>query len=129
MMTQKNNVVTEQFLDGFADAWNEHDIDKLMSYMSGDPLFQLSAGPNVDENRFEGWDDVKSGFQAVLDMFPDGKWGDSSHFIAGDRGVSEWTFTATGQDGSIIEVLGCDLFTFKDGKISVKNSFRKTRAN
>ena len=28
-MTQKNNVVTEGFLDGFADAWNEHDIDKL----------------------------------------------------------------------------------------------------
>ena len=36
-------------------------------------------------------------------------------------------FTATAQDGSRIEVNGCDIFTFRDGKIAVKNSFRKIR--
>lgn len=129
MATQTKNEVTTEFLDGFADAWSEHDVDKLMSYMSDDPLFQLSVGPDIDGKRFQGWDAVKAGFKMVLDMFPDGRWGDASHFIAGDRGVSEWTFTATGQDGKPIEVRGCDLFSFKDGKISVKNSFRKTRTS
>ncbi|MDP7578944.1 MAG: nuclear transport factor 2 family protein [SAR202 cluster bacterium] len=127
MATQTKNEVTTEFLDGFANAWCNHDVEELMSYMSNDPLFQLSAGPDIDGKRFEGWNDVKAGFQMVLDMFPDGQWIDGSHFIAGDRGVSEWTFTATGQDGNPIEVRGCDLFAFKDGKISVKNSFRKTR--
>ena len=28
-------------------------------------------------------------------------------------------------DGSRAEVDGCDLFTFRNGKIAVKNSFRK----
>ena len=36
---------------------------------------------------------------------------------------------ATGKDGKAIEVRGCDIFTFRDGKIAVKNSFRKTRTS
>jgi ketosteroid isomerase-like protein len=30
-------------------------------------------------------------------------------------------------DGSRVEVNGCDLFTFRDGKIAVKNSYRENR--
>lgn len=66
----------------------------------------------------------------VLQAFADA-WNrhdvDARHFVCGDRGVSEWTFTGTRQDGTKVEVHGCDLFTFRDGKISVKNSYRKNR--
>jgi len=127
MTVQATGGVTTDFLQAFADAWNDHDVDKLMSFMSADPLFQLSVGPDADGRRYEGWDDVKAGYRTVLDAFPDGHWGDASHFVAGDRGVSEWTFTATGKDGKPIEVRGCDLFDFDGGKIAVKNSFRKQR--
>jgi ketosteroid isomerase-like protein len=48
--------------------------------------------------------------------------------VAADRGVSEWTFTGTMPDGQRVEVTGCDLFTFRDGRIAIKNSFRKNRA-
>jgi hypothetical protein len=41
--------------------------------------------------------------------------------------VSEWIFTGTRRDGTRVEVRGCDLFTFRDGKIAVKNSYRKNR--
>ena len=129
MATQAKDQVTTGFLQEFADAWTAHDIDALMGFMSPNPLFQLSVGPNADGRSFQGWDEVKAGFQAVLDMFPDASWGDDSHFVAGDRGVSEWTFKATGPDGNAIEVRGCDLFNFENGKISVKNSFRKTRTS
>ncbi len=30
-------------------------------------------------------------------------------------------------DGTRVEVHGCDLFTFRDGKIFLKNSYRKNR--
>jgi ketosteroid isomerase-like protein len=30
-------------------------------------------------------------------------------------------------DGTRVEVHGCDLFTFRDGKIALKNSYRKNR--
>lgn len=46
---------------------------------------------------------------------------------ASDRGVSEWTFTGTRADRTRVEVHGCDLFTFRDGKIALKDSYRKNR--
>jgi hypothetical protein len=47
--------------------------------------------------------------------------------VAGDRGVSEWRFTGTGAEGRRVEVNGCDLFTFRAGKIALKSSYFKTR--
>ena len=41
--------------------------------------------------------------------------------------MSEWTFTGTQKDGVGVAVTGCDLFTFRDGKIAIKNSYRKNR--
>jgi ketosteroid isomerase-like protein len=47
--------------------------------------------------------------------------------VAGDRGVSEWLFRGTTAEGRKVEVNGCDLFTFRNGKIAVKSSYLKTR--
>ena len=41
-------------LDRFADAWNRHDLDALMSMMTDDCVFEASAGPEVDGQRSEG---------------------------------------------------------------------------
>lgn len=120
--------MTTEILDDFASAWNEHDLDKLMSHMTQDCVFELSAGPERWGARFDGYDDVRAGYRRVLDMFPDGRWEDARHFIAGARGVTEWTFRATGADGAKIEVDGCDVFHFEGDKIRVKNSFRKIRS-
>ena len=127
MGARTTDQVTVEDLAAFADAWNRHDVDDLMSFMAEDCLFQPSVGPDVDGTRYAGREQVRAAYKGVLDAFPDGRWGDDSHFVAGDRGVSEWTFTATGPDGKPIEERGCDVFTFRDGKIAVKNSFRKKR--
>ncbi|MEO6362973.1 MAG: nuclear transport factor 2 family protein [Caldimonas sp.] len=121
-------LVTPQFLQAFADAWNRHDVDALMSFMTEDCVFESSAGPDVCGERSEGSEKVRSAFAAVWATFPDAHWGHARHFVCGDRGVSEWTFSGTGQDGSMVEMHGCDLFTFSNGRISVKNSYRKNRA-
>ena len=119
--------VTMATLDRFADAWNRHDVDALMSFMTPDAVFEGSAGNAVDGTRSEGTAAVRAAYAAVFEAFPDAHWGSLRHFIAGDRGVSEWTFTGTQKDGKRVEVTGCDVFTFRDGKIAVKNSFRKNR--
>src|SRR5688572_33019033 len=114
-------------LDRFADAWNRHDLDALMSMMTDDCVFEASAGPQVAGQRSEGQQAVRAAFAAVFEAFHDAHWAGARHFIAGSRGVSEWTFTGTNRDGKRVEVTGCDLFTFQDGKIAVKNSYRKNR--
>jgi len=114
-------------LDGFADAWNRHDLDALMSMMTDDCVFQASAGPQVDGQRSQGQTAVRAAYATVFAAFPDARWSNPRHFVAGDRGVSEWTFTGTHTDGTRVEVTGCDLFTFRDGRIAIKNSYRKNR--
>lgn len=116
-----------QLLEAFADAWNRHDVDALMSMMTEDGVFEASAGDQVNGERHQGQPAVRAAFEAVFAQYPDAQWAQARHFVAGDRGVSEWTFTGTMRDGRRVEVNGCDLLTFRDGKIAVKNSFRKNR--
>ena len=119
--------VTTEMLQAFADAWNRHDVDALMSFMTEDCVFESSAGPDVCGTRYVGKEAVRVGFAEVWSVFPDANWGNPRHMVQEDRGVSEWTFTGTRPDGTRVEVHGCDLFTFRDGKISLKNSYRKNR--
>ena len=114
-------------LDRFAEAWNRHDLDALMTMMADDCAFEASAGPEVTGARSEGRAAVRAAFAAVFEAFPDAHWATPRHFVSGDRGVSEWTFTGTRADGARVEVNGCDLFTFGGGRIAVKNSYRKNR--
>ena len=60
-----------------------------------------------------------------LDVIPDVVWDDARHFSSGDRGASEWTIRGTQANGEPIEVRGCDLFEFRDGKVSRKDSYWK----
>ncbi len=117
-----------ELLDRFAEAWNRHDLDALMSMMTDDCVFEASAGPDASGTRSEGPRAVRAAFAEVFDTFPDARWNNPRHFVAGNRGVSEWTFTGTRKDGSYVEVNGCDLLTFRDGRIAIKNSYRKNRA-
>jgi steroid delta-isomerase-like uncharacterized protein len=115
-------------LERFAEAWNRHDLDALMAMMTDDCVFQASAGPHVDGMRSEGPAAVRAAFAAVFETFPDARWENPRHVIAGDRAFSEWTFTGTRRDGTRVEVTGCDLLTLRDGRIAVKNAYRKQRS-
>mgnify|MGYP003579619110 CR=1 FL=1 len=119
--------VTSKFLQAFADAWNRHDVDALMSFMTDDCIFEASTGPEICGERSKGREAVGRAFAQVWATFPDAHWGGARQFVCGDRGVSEWTFTGTQHNGTKVEVNGCDLFTSRDGKIWIKNSYRKNR--
>ena len=125
--TPRSDADSLKLLERFADAWNRHDLDALMSMMTDDCVFEASAGSEVNGERSEGKQAVRAAYAAVFETFPDAHWANARHFVAGNRGVSEWTFTGTRKDGKRVEVTGCDLFTFRDGKIAIKNSYRKNR--
>jgi steroid delta-isomerase-like uncharacterized protein len=126
-MENTTHGVNADMLEAFADAWNRHDIDALMSFMTPDCVFETSAGSEVCGSRYAGRDAVRAGFAQVWSTFPDARWNNARHFVYRDRGVSEWTFTGTRIDGTRVEVNGCDLFVFRDGKIALKDSYRKNR--
>ena len=121
--------VTAATLAAFGDAWNRHDLDGLMGFMSDDCVFQTAAGPDACGARHVGAQAVRLAFAAAWATLPDAQWRNGRYFVQGDFGVSQWTFTGTSADGSRVETDGVDLFTFRDGKITLKNAFRKIRPN
>ena len=128
-MSNTEDPVTVATLAAFSAAWNRHDIDSLMSFMSDDCVFQTAAGPEAYGARHEGPGAVRTAFESAWINFPDAQWIHDRHFVHENFGVSEWTFTGTAADGSRVEADGVDVFTFKDGKIQLKNVFRKNRPN
>lgn len=120
--------VSIDLLVSFCEAFNRHDLDALMAHMTEDCIFDASAGSEQQGRRYVGREAVRGGFAEVFTSFPDSQWEEGRHLVTGDRGVSEWVFRGTRLDGTRVEVNGCDLFTFRDGKIAVKDSFRKQRS-
>jgi hypothetical protein len=119
--------VTVEVLQAFADAWNRHNVDALISqFMTNECIFESSAGADVCGFRYAGKDAVRVGFAEIWSVFPDAHWGMRATSSMGDRGVSEWTFTGTRLDGTRVEVHGCDLFTFRGGKACRRTRIART---
>jgi ketosteroid isomerase-like protein len=112
-------------LQTLLDAFNAHDLDAIMSFFTDDCVLDTPRGPAPGGQRLVGKQEVRKGFQARFDGIPDIAYGGDRHWTCGDRGVSEWTIRGTKATGEPIEVRGCDLFEFTDGKISRKDSFWK----
>ncbi|MDI5983831.1 nuclear transport factor 2 family protein [Halomonas sp. M4R5S39] len=116
-----------EFLKAFSDALNRHDIDAVMEMMTDDCVFHAIAGPELVGKSFVGQAEVRQGLENAWKTAPDACWVDGEHFVIGDRGFSETTYKGTTPDGVRSEARMIDAFTFRDGKIAVKNAFRKNR--
>ena len=114
-------------LNGLFQAFNRHDADGAVFFMTDDVVFQTLGGEEAYGARIKGRDAVRAAFAGVWKTFPDAHWEVTNHTVTGDLGVSEWIFRGTGGDGSRIEAEGVDLFTFRDDKIAMKRAFRKQR--
>ena len=116
---------TTPSLEAFLDAFNAHDVDAILEFFTDDCVFDMPRGPGPGGRCLTGKVQVREGIRSRFEGIPDIHYGDDRHFACGDRGVSEWTIRGTTASGEPIEVRGCDLFEFRDGKISRKDSFWK----
>lgn len=117
-----------ELIDAFIQAWHDVDIDALMNLMADEPSYRASTGdgPGVD---YHGRDAVRRGFAAVIDaeaasnesVPPPGEV-----TVFGDRIMSMWSYPTTSPSGGAVIVEGVDLWTFADGRIAVKDAYRKS---
>ena len=117
--------VTTDTLKQILDAFNRHDLDAIMDFFSDDCSFDFPRGPEFFGQRFTGKAQVREGLANRFRGIPDVHYGDDSHWVSGDNGVSEWTLTGTTLAGVKIKVRGCDLWEFRNGKIIRKDSYWK----
>jgi ketosteroid isomerase-like protein len=114
-------------LTGLCEAFNAHDLDRIMSFFADDCVLEMPRGSEPWGSRFEGKRDVREALATRFEGLPDVHYGDEAHFVdaAADAGISKWTLTGTNREGAKVEVRGCDFYTFRDGKVIRKDSYWK----
>jgi len=112
-------------LKKLVDAFNAHDLDRIMSFFAEDAVLEMPRGPDPWGRRYVGAAAVREGLQARFAGLPDVHYGADSHFVDGDMGISQWTVSGTTTAGDRIEARGCDFYSFRNGKVVKKDSFWK----
>ena len=109
------------------DAFNAHDLDRIMTFFAEDCVLEMPRGDRPWGTRAEGRQAVRAALAGRFEGLPDVHYGDGEHFVdaAAGAGMSKWNLTGTARDGRRVEVRGCDFYTFKDGKVARKDSYWK----
>jgi ketosteroid isomerase-like protein len=116
-----------EMLRAIAAAFDRHDLDAIMSHFTDDAVFETPRGPKPWGRRVVGHEAVRAAFADRFAGIPDVRYQQDDHFVDGDRGASEWTLSGTTVDGEQLEIRGCDLWTFRGGRVVKKDSYWKIR--
>ena len=117
--------VTVGMLEEILDAFNRHDLDAIMGFFTDDCSFDMPRGTDPWGRRLMGKAQVREGLASRFAGIPDVRYDEDRHFVAGNRGVSEWRLSGTTVSGRPIDVYGCDLWEFRDDKVVRKDSYWK----
>jgi ketosteroid isomerase-like protein len=114
-------------LTGLCDAFNAHDLDRIMSFFADDAVLEMPRGSEPWGSRFEGKANVRAALASRFEGLPDVHYGAAEHFVdeARNTGMSKWLLTGTARDGTRRRVHGCDFYAFRDGKVIRKDSYWK----
>ena len=83
------------------DAFNAHDLDRIMSFFADDCVLEMPKGSKPYGSRFEGKHNVREGLAARFEGLPDAHYGNAEHFVdpESQTGISKWCLTGTGRGG------------------------------
>ncbi|MCZ6474091.1 MAG: nuclear transport factor 2 family protein [SAR324 cluster bacterium] len=112
-------------LQRMGEGFNSKDVELILSNFTEDAVFETTQGEHPWGERFTGHEEIRESILNVWNMLPDLQFSDTVRFVCGDRGVAEWTCTGTTPKGHPMKVRGCDLFTFRDGKVARKDTYFK----
>ncbi len=124
---QEPTKVTTELLDAIQDAFNRHDVAAILSYFAEDCEWLMARGPAPrDGRRCRGKAEIGEVLSARYEQIPDMRWVEMRHWIFGDdKALSEWTVQGILPDGGELDVLGCDLWEFRDGLVTKKDTYWK----
>jgi ketosteroid isomerase-like protein len=107
---------TRQIVDRMNEALNEHNVDKLLSLLTDDVVFE-NTGPAPDGERYVGKADVRKFFESFFRDSPNAFFESEDRFSSDDRCLDRWHYTwdPNGDPGS---VRGASVYRIRDAKIS-----------
>ena len=109
------------------EAFNAHDLDRIMTFFSDDCILEMPRGSKPWGSRVVGKRDVQEALAKRFEGLPDVQYTNDEHFVdsTAETGISKWILTGTTREGTRKEVHGCDFYTFRNGKVVRKDSYWK----
>ena len=119
--------ITHSLLDEITNAYNQNDIDAVMSFFDKDAVFDHAAGPNLNGTRFIGLEAIRVIFEGLFNNVESVQWTPIDMRISGDKAYCEFQRFAKLKSGEVQDFLSIDVLTFRDGLIIHKDTFYKNR--
>jgi len=123
-------MMTPDRLRAFFDAWNEHDVETIVSYFTPGGAYYASIGPNDAGTAFHGTAELRRGVAAFVATYGDVRYTDLVIGMSGDdRAFASWTFHGIDPEGRAMTYRGVDLFVLEGDRIAMKDAYRKEHSN
>lgn len=117
--------ITVETLKGFLEAFNRHDVEDIMAYFADNCVVHMPRGAGPWGDIYAGKEAVRAAVNIRFAGVPDVHYGEDTHWVCGDFGVSKWLLTGTTPEGDAVAVRGVDCLEFRDGLIVHKDSYWK----
>ena len=120
--------VTIALLDEIQDGFNKQDVAAILSHFTDDCCWVMARGPKAPEGRVcVGKKEIGEVLSGRYKQIPDMRWEEMKHWIStdGSKAASEWVVRGTHVGGQAFEYVGCDLWEFRDGYVTKKDTYWK----
>ena len=121
----------QEFIDRYNTAWNEHDVEAIVSMHTEDSVFENHVTGDVNVGREE----IGRAVAGIFSVFPDLTFETRRAYIRDDLVVQEWTargthegtMTRSGMEvpptGRKVDYKGMDVIPIRDGLVARKDVY------
>ena len=117
--------VTLDLMQAISAAFNSRDVERIVGFFAEDAVFYLARGPEPTGRPLRGKAAIRKALADRFKVIPDMRWDNKEYIFAGNRAISVWTVKGKGADGEELNYQGCDIYTFRGGKICAKDTYWK----
>jgi steroid delta-isomerase-like uncharacterized protein len=121
----------QAFIDRYNAAWNDHDVDAIVSMHTEDSVFENHVTADVNVGR----EQIGRAISSIFAVFPDLAFETRRAYIRDDLVVQEWTASGTHEGpmtrsgitleptGKKVEYKGMDVIPIQDGLVARKDVY------
>ena len=121
----------QEFIDRYNAAWNDHDVEVIVSMHTDDSVFENHTTGDVNVGR----EAIGTAVSGIFTVFPDLTFETRRQYLRDDLVVQEWTARGTHEGtmhrsgveveptGREVEYRGMDVIPFRDGLVARKDVY------
>ena len=121
----------QDFIDRYNAAWNEHDVEAIVSMHTEDSVFENHVTGDVNVGRKQ----IARAIAGIFSVFPDLRFETRRAYIRDDLVVQEWTARGTHEGtmtrsgievpptGRKVDYKGMDVIPIRDGLVARKDVY------